>query len=223
MKAAMRNDTRGLTLIELVVALAVFALIAVMGLQALTGTLRMRDALLARDAEAADLARATALLRQDLAAMAPLLFFPPDGPPRSAIQADPDRLALSLAGQPALGDPHAGLRQRAVWQRRPGSGQLTRQVWPGLAPSGLAQAGPEVVLLADVTALRVRSFWPGLGWQEGADNLTLSDAPDSGPGVDEDGARTEIASRLADTLPEAVEVTLEIAGFGPVVLVESLK
>jgi len=40
-----RHTTRGLTLVELVVALGIFALVAVMGLQSLTIGLSMRDRL----------------------------------------------------------------------------------------------------------------------------------------------------------------------------------
>ena len=62
MKRVSRD--RGLTLIELVVAMAVFALVAVMGLQSLSGSLRMRDGLTARAEDSAALAQAIAVLRR---------------------------------------------------------------------------------------------------------------------------------------------------------------
>lgn len=216
------RDDRGLTLIELVVALAVFALIAVMGVQALQGTLRMRDALGSRDSRAAEMARATALLRQDLGALAPLLFFPPDGPPQSALFAPPDGLALTLGGQPTL-TPGNLARQRAVWRLDPATGTLSRGLWPGLAPASAVEAAPDVAMLSGVTGLRLRSYWEGVGWQPGAINLSPAAAPADAAPADEDGARARVANRFASTLPAAVEVTLEVADFGPIVLVESLK
>ena len=72
MKPGARD--RGLSLIELVAAMAIFALVAVMGAQALGGMIRLRQGIAARSAEAAALDRTASLLRADLAAVVPMLF-----------------------------------------------------------------------------------------------------------------------------------------------------
>lgn len=213
----MRRE-RGLTLVELVVSMAIFALVATLGLQALTGTLRVRDRV-ADDVEAvAALGFATSLLRRDLSALVPLLDAPRSDAPGSAIAAPrPGReLALSLGGQPRIGT--GGGFARATWQVAP-DGTLRRAFRPTLAPLDPVP-GTWMPLLDGVRSLSVRSHWPDAGWVAGT-------APPVPPGsrpepVDSDAgpAPPELYS---STLPEAVEVTLDTEDFGRIVLVESLK
>lgn len=214
---------RGLTLIELVVAMALFALIAVMGVQALSGSLRMRDRLAEIDTETAQLGTALALLRHDLGAVVPLRFFAPGAPPAPAVALDPAGrvLGLSLAGQPALVPrPGPGLA-RVDWRFDPGTGTLARRHRDALYPAAPGRPAPEVTVLTGVDGWRLRSFWPGQGWRDGVP------AP-AGPGpedrtVDADDGRRAIVNRYAGALPAALELTLELRGRGRIVLVESLK
>ena len=64
----------GLSLIELVVAMALFAMVAIMGLQSLTGTMRISERLTQIDSDTAELGNAVALLRNDLTSVVPMLF-----------------------------------------------------------------------------------------------------------------------------------------------------
>lgn len=236
-----RRPDAGLTLIELVVAMAVFALVAVMGLGALSGSLRMRDRLVRADDAAAELGLTLDLMRSDLAALVPLLFYRPGGPIGSALAFGPGGrlLELSLGGQPALpsaaGTPAPGFN-RVEWRLSP-DGRLTRSAWPTLWPtlgsgpgSGLGsgasgQRAPEVTVMTGVTAMRLRSHWPGAGWIEGAGTAALRQGAvfGSAEGSDADGARGPVAESYSDSLPEAVELTLETRDFGTLTLVESLK
>ncbi|MDU8912178.1 type II secretion system protein GspJ [Aestuariicoccus sp. MJ-SS9] len=210
----MRRD-RGLTLIELVAAMAVFALIAVMGLQALTGSLRMRDALASRAEAATDLALATALLRQDLSGALPMLFFPPGGaPPRSAMAEDGAGFALSRGGLP-------GARiGRVEW--RLSDGALTRRVWPTLTPASPAQKSPAVPVLDGIAALSWRSHWPGAGWVPGLRPPAGQPRRTDAPATDSDRSSAAPES-YSDAVPQAVELTLITRDFGTIVMVESLK
>ena len=77
----IRRAGRGLSLIELVAAMAIFALVAVMGTQALVAMLRLRGDLAGRSDRSAGLARAAFLLRRDLAAAVLVVCLVPGGPP----------------------------------------------------------------------------------------------------------------------------------------------
>jgi general secretion pathway protein J len=225
MKArSQQNGDSGLTLIELVVAMAIFALVAVMGLQALTGAMRMRDRLTEIDTETAELGLVLSLLRADLSAAVPLLFYPPKGPPVSALLlSDGGRtMGLSLAGQPDLNPaPGPGL-QRAEWQYDAALGTLSRRAWPALYPAASVQPSPQVVLLRGLRGWSLRSHWPELGWVAGLSSGVLQSGP-PGAGADSDAGTQAMPDSYSSTLPEAIELTLETESFGRIVLLESLK
>lgn len=213
-----RHDT-GLSLLELVVAMALFALVAVMGLQLMTGTLRMRDRLEVTATESAEFSRALALLRADLTNAVPLLFDPPgDAPPLSALIATPDGFHLSIAGQFDL-PPIKGLGIHRVQWHRTSDGTLFRSLWPVLSPAAPGAQSPESPVLTGVTAVSLRSFWPVQGWVNGtnAPQVTVS-----GPAQDSDRGPLA-ASAYTDQLPIAVEVTLQTRDYGALTLVEVLQ
>lgn len=223
LKPAARD--RGLSLIELVAAMAVFALVAVMGAQALGGMIRLRQGIAARSAEAAALDRTASLLRADLAAVVPMLFYPPGrAAPQSALSFRNGVLALSAGGQPGLDSTAAasgtgsppGL-QRIEWQLA--GGRLSRRFWTALTPAAAAARQPQMPVLEGVTGLHLRSYWEGTGWRSGVQPLALPPGPGS---IDSDqaGAAPEVYSSI---LPLAVEVTLDTRAFGRITLVETLK
>ena len=219
--------TRGLTLIELVVAMAVFALVAIMGLQSLTGSLTMRDRLTATADNTENLGQGVALLRNDLSAALPMFFFPPEqGAPVSALRAERGNsgFALSVGGQPGLplltGGIDATRKQRVIWRFEAGAQRLTRQAWPTLYPVSADQQGPPVPVLDGVKGLGLRSFWTGQGWVEGLrmpGGTQITETASSGDDDRTEGAAPEIYS---DALPNAVEITLETKDFGQIVLLE---
>lgn len=160
---------RGITLIELVVVLAVFALIATMSLQALSGTLRQRDRLLALEAETADITLALTLLRADLQAAAPLVFHPPNAPAQSALTvlAGGRGMALSVSGRFDVTRVGGAGLGRVIWRLQ--DGNLTRQSWPTLIPATSAQQSPVVVMARGITGFELRRLTPDLHWQTGPD------------------------------------------------------
>ncbi|GGX70424.1 hypothetical protein GCM10007385_44290 [Tateyamaria omphalii] len=217
----IRRDD-GMSLIELVAAMAVFGLISVMAVQALSGTLRARDSLSALQIETAALTRPLGLLRNDLASVVPLAFYPPErAAPRSALglAAGGNRLEMTVAGQLEL--THGNTVQsneisRVEWRLDPVTGVLYRRVWRALTPLNAAAAGPEVSVMSGVRQLTVRSFWPnGIGWRPGVSTFGRSTGP-----LDEDNAAY---AGFSTWLPDAVEVTLTTVTHGDIRLMETFQ
>ena len=211
----------GLSLIELVVALSIFALVAVMGMQSLTGTLRARDRLTEIDTETAELSQALSLLRNDLSAAVPMLFYPPGAAPASALDQVGTTLHLSVAGQPHSPGAQTD-RHRVEWRLDPATGTLTRRAWPTLIPRDASQADPEITVLEDVEALTLRTLWPDIGWVDGhtppLGTITIIQTPE----IDSDGPGA-VPAAYVSTLPLAAELTLERAGQGPLRLLQALQ
>lgn len=218
----MTRRTRGLTLIELVAAMAIFALVAVMGAQALSGMIRMRDDLVSRSTRAADLERAVSLLRADLAAVVPMQFYPPGGAaPQLAVLQTGNGIAISVAGQPGL-DPTEARPMQRVEYRLTRDGRLTRQVWPTLYPARAGMQSPEQIVLDGVSAVKLRSFWPLIGWQDGVrpPASIVAVQPETTADSDRATGAPEVYSSL---LPDAVEVALEVETLGRVPILETLR
>jgi len=216
-----KHRDRGLSLIELVVAMSIFALVAIMGLQSLSGMLHTRDRLTDIDDQSAALSRGLGLLRNDLSAVLPLLFYPPDrGAPQSALTSDGEvQLAMSLGGQAELSGQVA--RHRAEWRVDPQTTVLTRQVWITLTPGDRSTLRPEVTVLDGISGLRLRSYWLGQGWVDGLRGLE-SAASSSASESDQDGTGNA-REVYSDTLPEAIEVTLLRPGGDDITLIESFR
>ncbi|MDU8925814.1 type II secretion system protein GspJ [Alisedimentitalea sp. MJ-SS2] len=220
-----RDRTRGLTMIELVVAMSVFALVAVLGLQSLGGMLRQRDRA-AEFAEAgAGLGRATSLIRQDLSLMVPVLFYPPGGGVVSALDADPAGNWMSLS----VGNAHryapmgkSGLVERVEYRLNRETGQLLRGVWRTVWPVGADQKSPDIVVMEGVADLRIRSHWTGIGWIEGVRFAALDKTMQEVRKSQQDDAGVA-AETYSDFLPQAVEITLVTQAFGDIRLLETLQ
>lgn len=218
----MSDGARGLSLLELVVAMALFAMVAVMGMQALSGTVRSRDALSDRDGRDRALAVALALLRSDLDRAAPMIFFPPGQPPQSAVRALAGRgeMALSVATLPQPGAVQTAFA-RVEWRHDAAQSTLTRRSWPVVAPAEAAQAGPTRVVLTGVTELRLRSFRAGQGWAEGAGESLQGNAGASR--ADGDALFALRVNAYTDAQPDAVEVILRLEDLGELRLFEVLR
>lgn len=218
---------RGLTLIELVVAMGIFALVAVMGVQSLSVSLTLRDRLSATADGTEALAQGVALLRNDLSAALPMVFFPPgEARPASALRAlrGGSGFSLSLGGQPSLslaaGGVDAAPEQRVIWRFEPREQRLTRAIWPTLYPARASQKGPEVPVLEGVTGLILRSYWTGAGWVPG---LRQAAEQQGGSSNDGDSAGGTVPESYSSRLPQAVEITLKTRDFGDIVLLEYLQ
>lgn len=206
----MKRD-RGLSLIELVVAMALFALVAVLGTQTLNVTLKSRDALSALDNRARDLNVALALLRGDLERAAPVVIFQAGAAPKSALaSAGVGQVSLSVHALPAIDGGVGTPFERVSWRLDPGSGQLMRRSH---------STGAERLVLTGVNSLRIRSFHKGHGWVLGIGTGLKQNTPDVSDG---DTSFAKVANRFSDSLPMALELTLDVAGIGEIPMLEVL-
>ncbi|MEP5151790.1 type II secretion system protein GspJ [Planktotalea sp.] len=214
----------GLSLIELVVAMAVFALVAIMGLQSLTGMLRNRDHLVELSENTHELGQAVALLRNDLSALVPFLFFPPERQaPQSALRltGSSTRLSLSIAGQPSLGaNDQLGAMHRSEWRYDGATNTLSRAVWPTLIPARPNARSSEVVILREIDGFSARSYWPVEGWINGLRQPNSANTTTNAIDSDQTASSAIVYS---STLPLAVEITLHTQEFGDIPLVHSLR
>ena len=185
---------RGLTLVELLVAVAVFGLLAAAGVVVLAQAADNRDLLSARMARIAALQRTRALLQADLAQAAARRVRGPDGAP--------ERSAFVGSHVRAVGDHPGALFAlvRRGWinpdaERRPSlqyveyrlvGGRLERSTREGLDGGA---AGEPQVLLDGVRTLSIDYRADGR-WNDGW------------------------LGRL-DNLPQAVRLQLDVEGFGP--------
>ena len=170
----------GITLLELVVVLSLFALVAVMGLQALNGAMLADQRLRKVDTETAQMARALTLLRNDLKAADSRSFWPPgaDEPKRAFIDlsAADGVLEFTISGQPVLPGTQAAGFSRVIWRHDRETDRLTRQVWPVLRPATDRAQAPEVEMMQGIVGLNLRAFTgEELGWvaEYGTENRPL--------------------------------------------------
>lgn len=189
----------GITLLELVIVLSLFALVAVMGLQALNGAMRADARLSEVDDRTARMTRALTLLRNDLKSADSRAFWPPgaEQPKRAFIDlsANDGVLEFTIAGQAVLPDIQAAGFSRVIWRHDREGNRLTRQAWPVLRPAADRAQAPEVEMLRGIVGLSVLSYaGEDAGW------------------VNEYGTEKQ---PFGGGLPEAVDLRLESEFYGP--------
>lgn len=210
----MKSRERGLSLIELVVAMALFSLVAVLGMQTLNVTLKGRDALSVHDDRARELGVALALLRSDLERAAPVLFYQLGSAPLSALSSDgPGQFSMSVFAFPTVDGTQSPPFERVWWRLETRSGQLFRR------GSTAGAAVVERPILSGVQSLRIRSFHKEQGWVAGIGRGLAQDIPGIADG---DMTFARVANRFTDSLPMALEVTLAVDGIGEIPVLEVL-
>lgn len=215
----------GLTLIELVAAMAIFATIAVMGLQSIGVAVRQQERLAAVDHASQSLGNALGQIRGDLDAAMPLLFYPPGQTPQSALSLSPDgqTLGISIGGQ-ATWPSHPDLRRthRAMWHLDPQTEVLSRQTWQALIPADPSTRTPKVTLLQGVLDMHVRSYWVGEGWRDGLTARRPTRLTGEVKSDGDDGGRTS-PEVYSSNLPAAIELTLTTRDYGTLSIVQSFQ
>lgn len=167
----------GFTLLEIVVALAVFAVISVLATRILGGIVSLADVGGARSDALADLQRAMAVLERDVGQMVRRPVRDQLGDPGAAVAIGDGRLIefTRQGWQNPLGEPRTTL-QRVAYEHRDGT--LTRLFWPVLdrAPDSepvaqvLLQGVAHARFLAHDDVADEHRYWPpGRGGEAGVD------------------------------------------------------
>ncbi|MFO7642096.1 MAG: type II secretion system minor pseudopilin GspJ [Candidatus Competibacteraceae bacterium] len=196
----MNAPIRGFTLLELLVALAVFAILATAAYSGLRNVLFTRVAVEAQTQRLAAVQLAIHRLIQDLEQAAPRGIRDEYGEPQAAMLGDElagERLILTRAGWAnPLGQPRASL-QRVAYRLR--DGQLWRLYWPVLDRGGLIEPR-ETRVLDQVREFRIRFLDQSGSWR--------NDWP---PPASAGSSPQDLAP-----LPRAVEISLTLEDWGEI-------
>lgn len=204
---SLRARAAGFTLLEVLVAVGIFALFSAMAYGSLLRILDTRDRLETERDFWRGLSMSLLLVEDDLAQARPRTVRGIDGLVRPAFRGQPvdsralgePSLEFTRGGQIVIGDGARSDLQRVGYRLREGT--LLRLVWPALDQPTVSEPR-EAPLLEHVEELRVRFYAQLSGWV------------DSWPAITQTGAPT---ANIA--LPLAVEVTLKIEGRGEIVRV----
>ena len=196
MMKPLSNRSRGFTLLEVIVAVAVFAVLSTLAYSGLTRMLEGRNRLEAERERWRVVALAFAQMEDDLSQVRSRGIRNVDGSLLPALRGQPvDTRALS---DPSLEFTRGGLYvtasaathdlQRVAYRFKDGA--LWRQVWPVLdRPPGIEPRS--TILLPNIDNVAMRFHAPGTGW---ADHWPAEDAK--------------------QPLPDAVEFAFDLAGVG---------
>lgn len=208
MRSFRARSPRGFTLIEMLVAIAIFGIMSAIGYRALDGALASRDRVSDEYRRWRDIARAIAQIERDVESIearpvreasggeaAPLI-----GVAR-AVRGDLPLMAFTRRGD-VDADGRAGVPRRAGY--RVTDGTLERLSWPALdqAPRSTPSVAP---LLEGVRQFNVRyrdsagRWWPA--WPPQGVAVAVADAP-RGEGR---------PAAAASALPVAVDIVIELA------------
>ncbi|HWW63221.1 MAG TPA: type II secretion system minor pseudopilin GspJ [Sphingomonadaceae bacterium] len=181
-----RPAEQGFTLVELLVALFVFAVLAMAGVALFGFSVRAQDAAKIRQGEIAAIRRLDAILTADLAQATTRLPRDTTGVAQVAFQGGSAALLFTRRGwDNPEGKPRASVQR--VEYRLAGD-RIERRAWPMLDGT---EAGPPVTIVRGVRALTLRYRDEG-EWRARWDPLRPA------------------------ALPSAVETVVEIEGVGPV-------
>jgi general secretion pathway protein J len=185
----------GFTLIEMLVALAITAVVAVMAYGGLRSALEARDVLQAQERRLTQVQILFQLLSRDLRHLQPRPVTNEFEEFEPALRSEfgvPERLRLTRNGWQNFADAPRSSLQRVVW--RVEDDRLLRGYWPVLDRSGELPL-IERTVIDEVLDLRLRFLDLGSGAPRWLDAWPPQD-------------------RGLDDLPAAVEVTLELEGTG---------
>ncbi len=204
---------RGFTLIEVLVALAVFGVLSMMAYMSLGQTLANSDMLTDRMERLQAIQRSVSHLSGDLLQLAPrpirLEFGAPPQPALSSSFASEFALELTRGGWPNFAGVPRSTLQRVAY--RIDDGTLVRFHWNVLDRT-LSNVPVETVMLDDVSSLTFRFLQENGDWVDQWPPLSAQAASSTGPGA------------AGANLPRAIEIVLALESEGEITrVVEVLK
>lgn len=163
----MKRRAAGFTLLELLVAIGLMALLSVLGYRGLDSLLRSRDDLGRRDEALALLAQTWTWLERDISALPPESTVTGSIPRLALTRDEREQPVLALTTAPATGAADGRRVARTVTYRL-SDGSLERRERPAGAAdtAGGSDATPPLPL-APATAWQAESWVDGRGWTAG--------------------------------------------------------
>lgn len=200
----MRRSARGFTLVELLVAVAIFAVIGIAAASGLRSVIRLRDQNDQTMHRLRQVQLAMAILARDFSQLAPRPIRDELGSERPALAAGPDNvppIEFTHGGWPNPLGLARSTQQRVAYTLE--DGKLMRYTWPMLDRS--VQVDPlKQELLPDVTAMDVEYLDPSGG-----------DFQNVWPPINV-GAASSASKPPSDLLPRAVSIKLTLKDWGEV-------
>jgi general secretion pathway protein J len=194
-RAARPPAVAGFSLIEVLVATAIFSIVAVVAFSGVSALVGAREQLARESERLRAVQLAVSGLERDLLQAVERPARGPGGVVAPALAGDALGLELSHTGFPTTLDPRSGRVRRTAW--RYADGQLVRLRHPTLDRADFGpRAAPEAIL-GGLAAVRLR-------YLDGRGEWSPVWPPRQGPDA------------RIDALPRAVEFTLDLDGLGPV-------
>lgn len=203
---AVRRPTAGFTLLEVLVAIMIFAIMSVVAYRGLDQVLQARERLTAITTQWRELSLLLGQMGQNFAMVTSYVPASEDGQPEPVFQAQAQPqstdaegtlLSMHVMGDPANPAPASALHRVAYRLRE---GRVEFLLWPAANP-GQVQPEPRVLTLAEqVEEFRLRYLGPDGNWR------------DDWPG-----------DQNTTPLPWGVEVQIRLRGIAPVTRIFSLQ
>jgi len=192
---ARHQGAGGFSLIEVLVATAIFSIIAVVAWGGISALISARETVSRQGDQLRALQLAVGGLERDLSQSIARPVRGPGGVTLPALMGDAAGLEVSLVGFATQLDPHGGRVRRHAW--RQSEGKLLRIRYPTLDRADFGPREEPEVMLDAISVFRVRYLGEGGEWSAVWPPRLGSDA------------------RLG-ALPRAIEITLEAEGIGSV-------
>jgi general secretion pathway protein J len=166
-RGQVRDLTRGFTLVELLVALAIFAVLAAFAYRGLDSMLQSRAALEVESRKWRDVALFVGRIERDLGAVLPRKALGASGTPLASVSSEIESpaqragLALTRSGSP-LQENALAAPQRVAYRLR--EGRVERLAWASVDASPRDEPQP-VAVLGNVAALAFRFLDPKGEWR----------------------------------------------------------
>jgi len=203
----------GFTLLELLIALSIFAVVSLMAFEGIAALLRAEERIGAQQERLRDIDRAVAIIARDLQDIAPRRIRLASDDIQAPLVLDGRRVLLTRSGWSNPAEQRRSAFRRVEYEIA--NATLSRSYFLALDPAGRDEA-IEAPLLDRVTEFEVRvrsgGEWTDT-WPQEVAAVPVKVDPNAPP-PDPETPATDPEDGEPRLLPEAVEVTMEVEDFG---------